>query len=98
MLIGVPREIKTEEHRVGLVPATVVVSAPDRIYERAELIAKVKDPLAPERRHLRRGRTIFADCIGRPRLPDRFDLPQGTTAQVGPGVAAMKKLEEAASG
>jgi len=92
MLIGVPREIKTEEHRVGLVPATVrelvahghhvevgkragegagigdeeyvasgaqIVGAPERIFERAELIVKVKEPLAAERALLHQGQTIF---------------------------------------
>ena len=73
MLVGVPKEIKTEEYRVGLVPATVrelvarghrveiegragegagiadeeyvasgaqIVGAPERIFERAELIMR----------------------------------------------------------
>ena len=76
-----PGKIKTDEHRVGLVPATVrelvahghhveverragegagiadeeyvasgaqIVGAPNRIFERAELIVKVKEPLAAE--------------------------------------------------
>ena len=92
MLIGVPAEIKPEEYRVGVVPATVreltarghrvevetraglgagiadreyqeagasVVGAAEPIFERAELIVKVKEPLASERRRLRRGQTIF---------------------------------------
>lgn len=92
MLIGVPAEIKPEEYRVGLVPATVrelatrghrveietraglgagisdreyleaganIADAADTIFERAELIVKVKEPLASERRRLRRGQTIF---------------------------------------
>jgi alanine dehydrogenase len=92
MLVGVPKEIKTEEHRVGLVPATVrelvarghhveverragegagiadeeyvasgaqIVGAPERIFERAELIVKVKEPLAAERQRLHRSQTIF---------------------------------------
>jgi len=81
MLVSVPKEIKTEEYRVGLVLATVrelvarghhveverragegagiadeeyvasgaqIVGAPERIFERAELIVKVKEPLAAE--------------------------------------------------
>jgi alanine dehydrogenase len=93
MLVGVPKEIKTEEYRVGLVPATVrelvarghrvevegragegagiadeeyvasgaqIVGAPERIFERAELIVKVKEPLAAERQQLHRSQTIFA--------------------------------------
>lgn len=92
MLIGVPAEIKPQEYRVGLVPATVVelvgrghrvevetragfgagisdreyleagaaiANTPETIFERAELIVKVKEPLALERRCLRRGQTIF---------------------------------------
>jgi alanine dehydrogenase len=92
MLIGVPREIKVEEYRVGLVPATVrelvdhghqveietragegagiadeeyvasggqIVETPERIFARAELMIKVKEPQAVERARLRRGQTIF---------------------------------------
>jgi alanine dehydrogenase len=92
MLIGVPKEIKTDEYRVGLVPATVaeliarghsvevetragdgagigddeyaaaggrIVATADPIFERAELIVKVKEPLASERKRLRRGQMIF---------------------------------------
>lgn len=92
MLVGVPAEIKPEEYRVALVPATVrelvarghrvevetragagagisdseyveagasVVGSAELIFERAELIVKVKEPLAAERRRLRRGQTIF---------------------------------------
>jgi len=92
MRIGVPREIKTDECRVGLIPATVrelvarghrvevetgagtgagigdyeyveagaiIAATPDRIFEHADLIVKVKEPLAPERERLRRGQMIF---------------------------------------
>ena len=92
MLIGVPKEIKTDEYRVGLVPATVreltarghrvavetmagagagiadqeyiaagaeIVPGAEPIFQRAELIVKVKEPLASERRQLRRGQIIF---------------------------------------
>jgi alanine dehydrogenase len=92
MLVGVPREIKVEEYRVGLVPVTVrelvdhghqveietragegagiadeeyvasgaqIVETPERIFARAELIIKVKEPQAVERTQLRRGQTIF---------------------------------------
>jgi len=91
MLIGVPREIKTEEYRVGLVPATVselvakghdvavesgagngagirddeyaaagarIYATAERIYEAAKLI-EVKEPLASERKKLRRGQMLF---------------------------------------
>jgi len=92
MLIGVPKEIKTEEYRVALIPATVselasrghdiavesgagngagisddeyaaagarIYATAERIYEEAELIVKVKEPLASERKKLRRGQMIF---------------------------------------
>ena len=92
MLIGTPKEIKADEFRVGLVPATVadlvaqghavaietragegagisdddyaaagakIVPTADEIFRRAELIVKVKEPLASERRKLRPGQMIF---------------------------------------
>jgi alanine dehydrogenase len=92
VLIGVPKEIKTDEYRVGLIPSTVkelvarghqvmaeadagegagisdaeyaaagaqLVASADPILQRAELIVKVKEPLASERSQLRRGQIIF---------------------------------------
>jgi alanine dehydrogenase len=92
MLIGVPKEIKADEYRVGLIPSTAkeliarghhvmvetlagdgagisddeyaaagvrVVASADPIFQRAELIVKVKEPLAAERRKLCRGQIIF---------------------------------------
>jgi len=92
MHIGVPKEIKADEYRVGLVPATVkdltvkghkvivetgagegagigddeyaaagaqVVARADEIFSQAELLVKVKEPLASERKKLRRGQVIF---------------------------------------
>jgi alanine dehydrogenase len=92
MLVGVPKEIKDSEYRVGLVPSTVheltrnghhvlveksaglgagltdadyrsvgaeVVPGADEIYARSELIVKVKEPLAPERKKLRAGQVLF---------------------------------------
>src|SRR5215831_787513 len=92
MLIGVPREIKDSEFRVGLVPSTVreltanghhvmversaglgagladadyqavgaeIVPDADQIYARAELVVKVKEPLAAERKKLRPGQALF---------------------------------------
>ncbi len=92
MLVGVPREIKDNEYRVGLVPSTVrelteqghrvvvetgagagagladvdyraagaeIVSNADAVFGRTELIVKVKEPLAAERKKLRRGQVIF---------------------------------------
>jgi len=91
MLVGVPKEIKADEYRVGLVPATVqqltaqghevlverhagegsgtadaaftaagaTTATAAEIYARADLIVKVKEPLAAERRQLRRGQILF---------------------------------------
>ena len=92
MLIGVPKEIKVREYRVGLTPtnvrevtahghdvlvetgagagigladrvyeaagATVVASATE-VFERAEMIVKVKEPQASERKLLHRGQVLF---------------------------------------
>ena len=92
MLIGVLKEIKTDEYRVGLTPATIreltarghgavvetmagagagiadqdyiaagaeIAESADQIFQRAELIVKVKELLASERKQLRRGQIIF---------------------------------------
>ena len=92
MLVGVPKEIKDSEYRVGLVPSAVreltrnghrvlveksaglgaglsddnyrsvgaeVVPDADQIYARSELIVKVKEPLALERKKLRAGQVLF---------------------------------------
>lgn len=49
MIIGVPKETKTDEYRVGLlaVGAQIVDSA-EEIYARAEMIVKVKEPQPAE--------------------------------------------------
>ncbi len=93
MLVGVPKEIKDSEYRVGLIPSTareltrnghhVVVetgaglgagiadadyravgaeigAGADEVYARGELIVKVKEPLAAERKKLRAGQVLFA--------------------------------------
>ena len=92
VLIGVPREIKVHEYRVGLTPESVsalvaeghgvlvetragagigaddaqyvkagaaVAATPEEIFARAEIIVKVKEPLAPERARLRPGQALF---------------------------------------
>lgn len=92
MLVGVPKEIKPQENRVGLVPGSVreiirqggqvlietnagmgigisdeeyvaagaeVVDSADEIFDRAELIVKVKEPQPIECKRLREGQTIF---------------------------------------
>jgi alanine dehydrogenase len=92
MLVGVPREIKDNEYRVGIVPSTVreladkghqvvietqagagagfvnadyqsagaeIVPDGDAVFGRAELIVKVKEPLAAERKKLSGGQVLF---------------------------------------
>jgi alanine dehydrogenase len=92
MLIGVPKEIKNHEYRVGLVPTSVgelvhnghqviletnagtgigmsdgdyeavgasVVATADEVFERAEMVIKVKEPQAVERKKLRPGQILF---------------------------------------
>jgi alanine dehydrogenase len=92
MQIGVPKEIKDHEYRVGLVPSSVaelvrdghevivekgagagagltddeyitagakMTNGPGSIFEDAELIVKVKEPQAAERRQLKRGQVLF---------------------------------------
>ena len=92
MLIGVPKEIKDHEYRVGLTPdsvneavlhghevlvesgagagigaddseyeaaGAVTVERAETVFERAEMIVKVKEPLASERAMLREGQVLF---------------------------------------
>jgi alanine dehydrogenase len=92
MKIGIPREIKTNENRVSLVPsgAEALVAAghkvivetgaglgsgfsdaqyvaagaqiatnADAVWAAADLIVKVKEPIQPEWKHIRRGQVIF---------------------------------------
>jgi alanine dehydrogenase len=93
VLVGVPKEIKDNEYRVGIGPSTVreltdkghqvvvetgagvgaglpdgdyqaagaeIVPDAGAVFGRAELIVKVKEPLAAERKKLRRGQVLFA--------------------------------------
>jgi len=92
MLIGVPKEIKDNEKRVGLAPSSVrelihhghdvlvernagagigvtdeayeavgaqVVAAAKEVFDRAEMIVKVKEPQAVERAMLKPGQVLF---------------------------------------
>jgi alanine dehydrogenase len=92
MRIGVPKEIKADEYRVGLIPevvselvaaghdvlvetsagfgsgisdddytrvGAVIVANSEQVFERGEMIVKVKEPLPPERKKLRRGQIVF---------------------------------------
>ncbi len=92
MLIGVPKEIKVHEYRVGLTPESVrvlverghralverdagtgigaedvdylaagaaIAVASEDVFGEADLVVKVKEPLAPERARLRHGQALF---------------------------------------
>ena len=92
MLVGIPKEIKDHEYRVGLIPSTVrelvskghrvlietgaghgagigdddyvaagatLVAGRDQVFDSAELIVKVKEPLAEERKKVKRGQILF---------------------------------------
>ncbi|NPV55033.1 MAG: alanine dehydrogenase [Firmicutes bacterium] len=92
MKIGIPKEIKEEEYRVGIVPAgvqalaraghtvfiedgaglgsgisneayvragAVILPSPEEVFGEAEMIIKVKEPLAPEYPLLREGQVVF---------------------------------------
>ncbi len=114
MRIGVPKEIKADEYRVGLVPSTVaeltarghevlvethagegagiadaeyseggarIAAGAEEIFREAELIVKGKEPLAPERKRLRRGQTIFTYLHLAPDPAQTHDLmASGVTA------------------
>ena len=92
MIVGVPKEIKTREYRVGMVPAGVraltsaghtvlvetnagvgsgipdseyqrvgaqIVASADEVWKRAEMIVKVKEPIAPEYARIQDGQIIY---------------------------------------
>ncbi len=92
MRVGVPKEIKDHEYRVGLTPSSVaelihhghkvlvergaglgsglsdgeyagvgaeLVEHADRIFAEADMIVKVKEPQASERKRLRRGQILY---------------------------------------
>ncbi|WP_300317730.1 alanine dehydrogenase [Idiomarina sp.] len=92
MLIGVPKEIKNHEYRIGLTPAAVreyvenghdvivennggaaigftneqyteagasIVDTPEEIFERADMIVKVKEPQPNECKMLREGQILY---------------------------------------
>jgi alanine dehydrogenase len=92
MIIGVPKEIKPSENRVGINPAGVleltkrghtvyvqstagegsgfldekyeasganILPTIDEVYERAEMIVKVKEPIKPEYNLVREGQLVF---------------------------------------
>ncbi len=92
MIVGLPREIKDNEYRVGLVPAGVraltdaghttivergagegsgfedelyqragahIIERADEVWQQAEMIVKVKEPIRPEYERMREGQLLF---------------------------------------
>jgi len=92
VIIGVPKEIKVQEYRVGLVPAGVkalvdrghevyietgaglgcgnsdeeylrwgarILGTADEVWDRAEMIVKVKEPIAPEYPRFKDGQLLY---------------------------------------
>ena len=114
MRVGVPKEIKDHEDRVGLVPSSVaelvrhghevmietnaglgagledelyvaaggrIAGTAEEIFASAELIVKVKEPLAPERKRLHAGQVLFTYLHLAPDRAQTQDLLQsGVTA------------------
>jgi alanine dehydrogenase len=114
MLVGVPKEIKDNEFRVGIVPSTVreltekghqvlvetgagagaglpdsdyqaagaaIASDADTVFGKAELVVKVKEPLAVERKKLRKNQILFTYLHLAPDRAQTEDLVQsGVTA------------------
>ena len=109
MRIGVPKEIKNHEYRVGLIPAAVreltaaghkvfletnagigsgfdnasyikagatILETAEEIFGGAEMIVKVKEPLADERKRLRSDQTLFTYLHLAPDLEQTEDLVQ----------------------
>ncbi|MFN2453222.1 MAG: alanine dehydrogenase [Pyrinomonadaceae bacterium] len=92
MIVGLPKEIKDNEYRVGLTPAGVraltdaghkvvversagegsgfgndlyeragasLLDSPDEVWQQADMIVKVKEPIAPEYPRMREGQLLF---------------------------------------
>lgn len=107
MLVGVPKEIKNHEYRVGMVPASVrelinaghqvivehsaglgigftdedykavgadIVTTAQEVFDRADMIVKVKEPQAVERAMLKEGQILFTYLHLAPDLPQTEDL------------------------
>ena len=107
MRVGVPKEIKNHEYRVGLIPSSVlelvhhghevivqkgaglgagltdedyvaagarIIETADEIFANADMIVKVKEPLAEERKKLRPGQILFTYLHLAPDAPQTKDL------------------------
>jgi alanine dehydrogenase len=91
MKIGVPKEVKDHEYRVGMIPAGVhtlvqqehvvlvergagkLVDSADEVFERAEMIVKVKEPISSEYSRLQEGQILFTYLHLAP-LPELTDV------------------------
>ncbi|MCL6271136.1 alanine dehydrogenase [Sansalvadorimonas sp. 2012CJ34-2] len=109
MLVGVPKEIKNHEYRVGLTPASVqelihhghqvlveknaghsigftdelyeragavIAETAAEVFQRAEMIVKVKEPQTVERAMLREGQVLFTYLHLAPDEPQTRELMQ----------------------
>ena len=107
MRVGVPKEIKNQEYRVGLVPGSVreltqrghqvyverhagagigfgdadyqqvgaeILDSAEAVFEKAEMIVKVKEPQAVERAMLHEGHVLFTYLHLAPDRPQTEDL------------------------
>ena len=137
MRIGVPREIKSNEHRVGLTPSSVrecvahghevlveasagagigagdaayekagarILATAAEVFERAELVVKVKEPQSDERRRLREGQVLFTYLHLAPDPAQAEDLVSSravciayeTVTQAGGGLPLLAPMSEVA--
>jgi len=137
MLIGVPKEIKVHEYRVGLTPSSVremaahghqvivereagrgigaadaayekagakIVAGAAEVFARADMIVKVKEPQAAERRMLRAGQILFTYLHLAPDPDQTTDLIASgavciayeTVTQQGGGLPLLAPMSEVA--
>jgi alanine dehydrogenase len=138
MLIGVPKEIKDNEFRVGIAPAGVseiteqhgqkvlveskagegightdedyekagatIAASAEAVFEKADLIVKVKEPQAVERKRLRKGQTLFTYLHLAPDHEQTQDLIESgatciayeTVTQPGRGLPLLAPMSEVA--
>jgi alanine dehydrogenase len=137
VLIGVPKEIKVEEYRVGLTPASVrevvahghkvmvergagngigaldadyqaagaeLADSAEEVFARAELLVKVKEPQAMERKLLRQGQVLFTYLHLAPDPDQCHDLVASgavciayeTVTQPGGGLPLLAPMSEVA--
>ncbi|MEO0617869.1 MAG: alanine dehydrogenase [Pseudomonadota bacterium] len=137
MLIGVPKEIKVQEYRVGMTPTSVreavahghevlvertagvgigmtaedyvaagarIADTAEEIFAEAEMIVKVKEPQATERKMLREGQILFTYLHLAPDPEQTKDLVESgatciayeTVTQKGGGLPLLAPMSEVA--